>query len=263
MQKFLFQLLITVILFFSIWFGLSQINFIDRAEIDKFSKENEKKLGELILKTIKATGAEIDSTKVKVFIDSMAKRICEDNNIEFNKLKIHLIESSEINAFALPDNNMVIYSGLLTYANTAEEVAGVMAHELGHMEKNHVMKKLVKEIGIAMLFTIAGGDAGFEIIKETARVLSSSAFDRSQETEADLYAVEIMTKAGIDPEHLGNFLFRLGKKNEIPEELAWLSTHPESKERAAKILEKKKEYNFESKTLLKTNWDTVKKLLAN
>lgn len=263
MQKFLFQLFITVVLFFGLWFSLSQINFIDRAELDKFSKENEKKLGELILKTIKATGEEIDSTKVKAFIDSISKKLCEANGIEYSKLKIHLIKSSEINAFALPDNNMVIYSGLLNYATTAEEVAGVMAHELGHMEKNHVMKKLIKEIGIAMLFTIAGGDAGFEIIKETARVLSSSAFDRSQETEADLFAVESMTKAGIDPEQLGNFLFRLGKKNELPEELVWLSTHPESKERAAKILEKKKEYAFEKEVLLKTNWNDVKKLLAD
>jgi predicted Zn-dependent protease len=171
-----------------------------------------------------------------------------------------VIKSHEVNAFALPDYNMVIYTGLIDYAKNAEEVAGVMAHEIGHMEKNHVMKKLGKEIGIAMLWTIAGGDAGFEIMKETARVLSSSAFDRSQETEADLFAVEMMAKANIDPENLGSFLFRLNQNNDLPDELVWISTHPDSKERAAEIIAKKKEYTFQAKTILNTSWEEVKKI---
>lgn len=260
MQKFLFQLFISVVIFFSLWFGLSQINFVDRTDMESFSKENEKRLGDFILKTIKATGQEVDSAKVRAVIDSIGRRLCEKNNIDYSQIKIHVIKSHEVNAFALPDHNMVIYTGLILDAKNAEEVAGVMAHEIGHMEKDHVMKKLVKEIGIAMLFTIAGGDAGFEIMKEAARVLSSTAFDRSQESEADAFAVELMAKANINPEHLSNFLFRMGKAHDIPEELVWLSTHPDSKERAAEILKKKKEFTFQEEPLLKTSWKEVQKL---
>jgi predicted Zn-dependent protease len=260
MQKFLFQLLVSVALFFGMWFSLSQVNFIDRADMESFSKENEKRLGDFILKTIKATGQEVDSAKVRAVIDSIGRRLCEKNNIDYEKIKIHVIKSHEVNAFALPDHNMVIYSGLIMDAKNAEEVAGVMAHEIGHMEKNHVMKKLVKEIGIAMLFTIAGGDAGFEIMKEAARVLSSTAFDRSQESEADAFAVELMAKANIDPEYLANFLFRMGQSHDIPEELVWLSTHPDSKERASEILNKKKEYTFEEIPVLNASWEEVQKL---
>jgi beta-barrel assembly-enhancing protease len=264
MQKVLFQLLVTLVLFFGIWYSLSQVSFVDRADIEKFSKENEKRLGELILKTIKATGHEVDSAKVKAFIDSLGKRLCEANAIDYYKIKIHIIKNQEVNAFTLPDNNMVIYTGLIQYAKSAEEVAGVMAHEIGHMEKNHVMKKLVKEIGLTMLFTIAGGDAGFEILKETARILSSSAFDRSQESEADAFAVEMMANANINPEQLGNFLFRLGQQtNHVPEELTWLSTHPDSKERAAKIIASKKDYSFSDKPILDTSWEEVKRIFKN
>jgi predicted Zn-dependent protease len=236
---------------------------VDRADIEKFTKENEKRLGELILTTIQATDIEIDSARVKAIIDSIGRRLCEDSGVDFSKLKIHVIKSEEVNAFALPDHNMVIYTGLIHYAKNAEEVAGVMAHEIGHMEKNHVMKKLAKEIGISMLWTIAGGDAGFEIMKETARVLSSSAFDRSQESEADLFAVEVMANANIDPEHLANFLFRLGQQHDVPEELEWISTHPNSRERSADIISKKKEYSFEKIPLLQTPWDEVKKIVED
>src|SRR5690606_16362584 len=111
------------------------------------------------------------------------------------------IRNSQINAFALPGNHIVFYTGLLEYAENAEEVAGVMAHEIGHLEKNHVMKKLVKEIGLEMLFAMIGGDAGFEILKQTGKTLSSSAFDRANETEADNYAVETLALADVDPQH--------------------------------------------------------------
>lgn len=263
MQKILFQFFVLVALFFGLWVGLSQINYVDRADIEKFSKENEKRLGDLILKTIKATNTALDSADVRAFIDSIGTRICEPSAIDYSKIKIHIIKNSEVNAFALPDNNMVIYTGLIEYAKNAEEVAGVMAHEIGHMEKKHVMKKLVKEIGFAMLFTIAGGDAGFEILRETARVLSSTAFDRVQETEADNYAVEVMARAKVSPEHLGNFLFRLAKDHDMPEELVWVSTHPESKERSAEIIAKKKEYTFAPTPILGTPWKAVQRSFEN
>lgn len=259
-SKSAFQFLVLIVVFFGLWFGLSQVNFIDRSNIESFSKANERKLGEFILKTIKQTERELKNDSVKQFIDSIGRRLCHASQIPYDSIKILIIKKSEVNAFALPDNNMIIYTGLIDYAQNAEEVAGVMAHEIGHMQNRHVMKKLTKEIGLAMLFTIAGGDAGFEIMREAARTLSSSAFDRTQEAEADTYAIEMMAKADIDPENMANFLFRLGKDNHIPEELIWISTHPESKNRASEILNKRKNLTFESKPILRTPWSDIKEL---
>jgi beta-barrel assembly-enhancing protease len=261
-SKSAFQLLVLVVVFFGLWFGLSQINFIDRSSIESFTKANEKKLGDFILKSIKQTETEIKNDTLKQFIDSIGRRICEANLLPYDSINVLIIKKSEVNAFALPDNNMIIYTGLIDYTKNAEELAGVMAHEIGHMQNKHVMKKLTKEIGLAMLFTIAGGDAGFEIIREAARTLSSSAFDRTQETEADTYAIEVMAKADIDPEHMANFLFRLGKENDMPEELVWISTHPDSKDRAAEILNKRKDLTFKSKEILSTPWSEVKALAS-
>lgn len=259
-NKIVFQFVVLIVVFFGLWFGLSQINFVDRSDIESFTKANERKLGDFILKSIKQTESEIKNDSIKLFIDSIGRRLCEANQIPYDSIKVTIIKKSDVNAFALPDNNMIIYTGLIDYAQNAEEVAGVMAHEIGHMQNKHVMKKLTKEIGLAMLFTIAGGDAGFEIVREAARTLSSSAFDRTQEIEADTYAIEMMAKADIDPEHMANFLFRLGKDNEMPEQLVWISTHPESKNRAAEILNKRKDYTFEKKPVLNTPWNDIKEL---
>jgi predicted Zn-dependent protease len=243
--------------FFAIWFLLSQINFVTDNDIEKITRSGERKLSELVLKTFSRHDDDFDTQKIRPYIDSIGIRLCEANHISYDSIKIHIINNSEVNAFALPDHNLVIYTGLLEDAKSAEEVAGVMAHEIGHMEKQHVMKKLAKEIGISMLFLLAGGNENFEVIKETSRVLSSTAFDRSQEREADDFAVEAMAKAEIDVEPFGSFLFRLSTKQEIPDELVWISTHPDSKARAANIFTSKKDLAYTPKSILATPWQNI------
>jgi len=261
MGKLVLQFALIVGSFFGVWFALSQINYVDADDMQEFAKVNEKRLGTLILKAIRSTGKESKSKELKAYVDSIGSRVCEKTAIPYDSVKVHIIRNSEVNAFALPDHHMVIYTGLIEDATNPEEVAGVMAHEIGHMEKNHVMKKLAKEVGLSMLFAIVGGDAGGEIIKQTAHTLSSSAFDRTQEQEADDYAVDAMAKTNIDPENLANFLFRLSQRgDDMPDELVWLSTHPDSKDRATEILKKKKELKFDTIPVLKTPWKEVQKL---
>lgn len=261
-EKILTQLLVIVVLFGGTWFLLSRIDFIKEGDMAMFSAENERKFAEFILKSIDATNERIENEKINKMLDSIKVRLCEGKKLDCAKIKLHLVRNSEVNAFALPDDNMVIFTGLLEYAENAEEVAGVMAHEIGHMEHNHVMKKLVKEIGLEMLFLIAAGDAGQGIGHQTAKVLSSTAFDRSKEEEADAFAVETLAGADIDPEHLGNMFFRLATKTDIPEELVWISTHPNLKDRAAEVLKLGKTYSFKPRPVLHTPWKEVQGMLS-
>jgi beta-barrel assembly-enhancing protease len=95
-------------------------------------------------------------------------------------------------------------------------------------------------------------------------LLSSTAFDREQEHEADTAAVHMMAKAGIDPEHLANFLFRLSQeKYNIPKHFELLSTHPNSQDRAAEILKLRKQERFDSRPVTDSlMWRNVKRILA-
>jgi len=245
MKKILTELVITVSVILVVWFGLSQVDWMRLLKIEKSNQNTEEKIGDLFWKMLKNSEQEITSESVVGPIDSMLTRICTSNMIDRNKIKLHLLRKDEINAFALPNNHLVVYSGLIAACNNESELCGVMAHELVHIEKNHVMNKLIKEIGLSVLISMSTGNGQAETIKSVIKQLSSSAYDRKLETEADLTAVDYLIKAGIDPEPFANFIYRLSDESKnLPHQIYWINTHPESKERAEKMIEHIKESGY-------------------
>jgi len=245
MKKILTELVVTVLVIFAVWFGLSQVDWMKVFNIRQTTQNTEEKIGDLFWKMLKNSETEITSDSIVAPIDSMLTRICKANSIDQKKIKLHLLRKDEINAFALPGNHLVVYSGLITACENEAELYGVIGHELAHMEKNHVMNKLVKEIGLSVLISMSTGNGNSEAIKSAIKQISSSAYDRKLETEADLTAVDYLEKAGIDPEPFANFLYRLADQTKnIRSQIYWISSHPESKERAEKIIERIKGKSF-------------------
>jgi len=237
MKKILIELVLSVALMAVVWFGLSQVDWMKLLKIEKTTQDTEEKIGDLFWKMLKNSETEISSDSIVAPVDSMLTRICTANTIDREKVKLHLLRKDEINAFALPNNHLVIYSGLIAACENEAELYGVIGHELAHMEKNHVMNKLIKEVGLSVLISMTTGNGNADVIKEAIKHLSSSAYDRSLETEADLVAADYLIKAGIDPEPFANFLYRLADEaKHLPSQIYWISTHPESKERAEEII---------------------------
>lgn len=233
MKKAVLQFIIMAGLFFGTWLLLSQINFTKHFNVNKVSKKNEQKIGDWIMENIRRTENEIDDDTTNAILDSLKSSICTPNRINGADIQVHLVKSSDINAFALPGNHLIIYTGLIQYCRNVDELCGVVGHEIGHMEHNHIMTRLIREMGFAVIMA-ASGDA--TVIRQILKLLSSSAFDRRQESEADRTSVDYMIDAGINPEALADFLERLAERQSgMPEELEWISTHPNSKERAAEI----------------------------
>jgi len=238
MRKILVELIISVLVLLGVWVLLSQVDWMTLFKIEQRTQNTEEKIGDLFWDLLSKSETEITSTSVVSPIDSMLSLICTKNNIDRTKIKFHLLQKDDVNAFALPNNHLVVYSGLIAACENESELFGVICHEMAHMEKNHVMNKLVKEIGLSALISMTTGNGNSETIKEVLKHLSSSAYDRSLETEADLTAVDYLIKAGIDPEPFANFLYRLSDETKnLPRQIYWISTHPESKQRAEKIIE--------------------------
>lgn len=245
MKKILIEFLLSVALIAAVWFGLSRVDWMNLLNIEKTTEATEEKIGDLFWKMLKNTEREISTDSIVAQVDSMLTKICKANSIERSSVKLHILLKDEINAFALPNHHLVIYSGLISSCENEAELCGVIGHELAHMEKNHVMNKLVKEIGLSVLISMSTGNGNADVIKEAIRQLSSTAYDRKLETEADLTAVEYLEKAEIDPEPFANFLYRLADDTkQLPRQIYWISTHPESKERAEEIINniKNKDY---------------------
>jgi len=265
MKKTIFQGIIIIALFFSTWFVLTQINWVTIFNVKKVTDKNEEKLGELFWEIFQKTEKENKNPFVVNAVDSIVTKICSENNIDRKSIKVHLLDKDDINAFALPNGHLIVYTGLILNSENQEELSGVICHEIAHIQLNHVMKKLIKEVGLSVLISMTTGNGGSETIKQTAKTLSSTAFDRSLEKEADIKAVDYLVNAKINPEPFANFLYKLSKnENETSKYLIWISTHPESKERAEYIIEYSKDKKAKYEAILTNEtWDKMKEKLKD
>lgn len=142
------------------------------------------------------------------------------------------------NAFALPDGTLVITDELIELADgDLDMIIGVLAHEIGHVEREHSLRQLYRAAGMAGLIMLIAGDvgsAGEDILTNGAALMSLS-HSRDAENEADRISVELMAKAGRDPRAIGRFFARLEEKVPAGGDTSFLSTHPGTAERRAAI----------------------------
>ena len=134
--------LVIVALFFGIWMLLSQIDFVTHFKVKEAKTGTEKTLGDIIWDEIENTETIILDDSILNTLDSLLLPICKENGIERDSLKVHIIDKDEVNAFAMPDNHLVVYTGLIKACKNEQALLGVLGHEIAHIEGNHVMKKL-------------------------------------------------------------------------------------------------------------------------
>ena len=247
--------------FLAIWFVASQIDYMKAFHVNQIRTSSENKIGDLIWEEILKTEKVITKDSLTKPLDKLINPICKKNGIERDSLKIHIVESNAVNAFALPNNHLVVYTGLIFDCKKQEALQGVLCHEIAHIENNHVMKKLSKEVGLTVLLSATTGGKGVAVIKEILKLLSSSAYDRKLEKEADMESVNYLLKADINPEPFADFMYELAQKN-ISDNFYWISDHPESEERAKYILDFLKEKKYKNTALLSdADWTNYKKAL--
>ena len=136
-----------------------------------------------------------------------------------------------INAVALPGHKIILFDGLVKQANSADEVAGVLAHEMGHVREHHVMQALLRQMGLSLV--LGGMDGNSSGILNN--VLSMS-YSRGKESEADTHSIAALKKAHISPIATADFFQRLsamdGSENQKANSVAgYMSSHPLSRER--------------------------------
>jgi predicted Zn-dependent protease len=218
-----------------IWFLLAQVDYIRIFQIKEKATQLEKSLGDFYMDIITKTNKEIQRKEISEPVRKIKDRLYEENDIEAESIQIHLIQSDDVNAFALPGRHIVVNSELILFCKNAEEIAGVLAHEIAHIPKNHIIMKLRKEIGFSSLMAMLNsGNGGVESL----RILTSTAYDRQIEDQADETGVEYMQNSPINPAPLADFMYRLSaEESALQKKLTFISTHPETEERAKKILD--------------------------
>ncbi|WP_447981165.1 M48 family metallopeptidase [Achromobacter kerstersii] len=142
------------------------------------------------------------------------------------------------NALALPGGKIVVTDELVTLAQSPEALAGVLAHEIGHVEHRHGIRQLGRVVGLSAVVMLMTGDISsmtHDIGVMGAGLLELS-FSRRFELEADAHSVVLMRKTGRDPDSLAQLLERMEKLlNEADPLPVWLSSHPSTLERTRNI----------------------------
>ena len=144
--------------------------------------------------------------------------------------ELGIVPGNEINAFALPGGGIVMMRGLLANADSENEVAMVLAHELGHFANRDHLRGLGRGLVIAVFSSLLFGQDTVGRVMGGTLNLAQMQHSRGQETAADVYGVALLNKAY---GHVGGstaFFERL-MENDIPKSLAWMSTHPLSEKR--------------------------------
>ena len=240
MKKLIVLLLFIVLAFGGCIYVISLFNWKKTFGIEKVTTDLDEKLGDVFWESYSADMVEVKDDKVILPIIKMVDQLCSENGIKSSSIKVHVVNNKEINAFAMPGRHLVVHTGLIQFADHEDEIAGVIAHEIAHIESGHVVKKLGKEIGLSILMNLTLGDIGGEVVRNALSTITSTAYDRSLEKEADLKAVDYMIAAKMNPTYLASFLEKLDKQSQTPEVLQWVSTHPDSKERVSYINQKVK-----------------------
>jgi Zn-dependent protease with chaperone function len=149
-------------------------------------------------------------------------------------LTVAVVRRAEPNAIALPGGYVYVFQGLIDKANTPDELAAVIAHEIGHVRHRDGMRAVLQGAGLSFLFGMMLGDfVGGGAVVVAAKTLLQSAYSRSVESAADRFGVEVMLKLGADARALGRFLLRIA--GDGPKTFGILLDHPTARERADAI----------------------------
>jgi len=149
-------------------------------------------------------------------------------------LDAKVIRRSEANAVALPGGHIYVFQGLVEKSESADELAGVIAHEIGHVAHRDGTRSILQSAGLSFLFGMLLGDfVGGSAVVIGARAVLQSSYTREVEGAADRYGLELTSRAGGDPRALGSILTRIAGANHPGMEI--LRDHPDTKARVAVI----------------------------
>lgn len=195
--------------------------------VDTISIETEQKFGAAAFAQGKA-GMTFIEGEAQAAVADIGARLTQGSAYQFHW---YVVQDPSVNAFAMPGGYVVVHSGLIEAADSAEEVAGVLAHEVQHVERRHSLKGIVHRLGWQAVLGLALGDVTGGAWGDIAAELGNLKFSRDQESDADLQGLAALHRAGIAPQGMVSFFQKLSRQDGATIEL--LSSHPTSEARFA------------------------------
>lgn len=225
----------TTLIYISILVFLSACAVVKKAEtLNLFTIADDKKFGAEV-----ATEIESDPTKYKIldssknvavykYIYKVRDNILNSGQVEHKNdfsWRIRVIhDDSTLNAFCTPGGYIYVYTGILKFLDSEDQLAGVLGHEMAHADKRHSTRQMTQMFGVEMMLQIVAGNR--ELVKQVSGALIGLKFSRNHETEADLFSVKYLCGTSYNASGGAGFFEKIQAKGgaRTPE---FLSTHPD------------------------------------
>jgi hypothetical protein len=205
-----------------------------------------------------------ENEKAYQILEKLEKSIV-DKKFKGENFTVHHIMDDTINAYYIGAGNIMIFDGLLKELDTTEELAGLIAHEIGHGIKEHLYEDLQRNVGLSViniLFNLIT-DQQYQTMTNVFQSLISRGYSREQEEEADIYAVDLMMRADYDPQGLIDLMKLFKEKSMNVKLLEFTQTHPIPDSRIEYlneyIAQKKRQQNRENNKSVIINSEPAKK----
>ncbi len=235
------------------WFWMNADSFSQWAA-DKVSLEHEIQLGNMAYKQMEPRLNLLpEDALADDVVERIGVRLTAGSHYPYH---FHVVRDPAVNAFALPGGHVVVNTGLLEAAESADEVAGVLAHEASHVEYRHTLRNLIHNLGLRAVMAVALGDFAGGTWGGMADQLATLSYSRDLEREADLEGLKFLRKAGLPAEGMARFFEKMAAQDGATVEL--LSSHPASKERLEALrqaMQQQKPYLHRS---LDVDWGALK-----
>ena len=223
-----------------------------------FSSEFEHQLGRAWLKVFRSRAPTVNDPLLFDYMENLIYELVTHSQLEDRRIELVLVDNEAINAFAVPGGVIGVHNGLLLYAQTEDEMATVLAHEIAHLSQRHFSRgvefqknqaplNMAAMLAGLILMATAGGDAGMAALTAAQAAAQDSAlsYSRGNEQEADRIGMQTMVDAGKDP-HAAPTMFermlqasRYTSSNRVPE---FLRSHPLSENRIADTRNRARQY---------------------
>ncbi|WP_185196564.1 M48 family metallopeptidase [Pontibacter sp. Tf4] len=195
-----------------------------------FPEEYERAMGEQLYHQM-MMGHTVDSAKTAALQEYVAALHVESDF----PVQVTVVKNDQVNAFAIPGGFVVVHDAILDEMEHHEELAGLLGHEIGHVQMRHSTKALARSLSYYMLLSILFGDVSgiAAVIVDNASTLTNLEYSRSAETDADKAGLELLVQNNLNPQGMVWLMERL--QSDAPEFLKFISTHPATQDRINEI----------------------------
>lgn len=200
----------------------------------------DRNLGDIAIEGMRGEfGPEVHTPATDAILREIVGRLSTQARPQGFVYRWRVVRRREVNAFALPGGQIVVFEGLLRRAARGDQVAGVLGHEISHVTFRHGLRAVARSAGVSIGVRVLLGDASAlgDVMRSAGASAILNSYSRDQESEADAEGARMVAAAGLDPHGLAEFfdLLRSESASEMPGMLAWMSTHPGHNDRIAAL----------------------------